>query len=139
VSPLPTYRPHPLASPGGLERRIVARSRYAHGNLRTAGRLTALATSIACPRAHHIHDVQRIVRESVLRCDHRDVPGGPQCNLLVWLLVHPTYGIVVAEVDFDDLKAMKRQATADDTLAYLGLVPVLAALPPWPTPLARGR
>ncbi|GLC25081.1 hypothetical protein [Roseisolibacter agri] len=122
-----SYAPHPIESPGGVERRAAPRTRYVHGDQRTAGWLAGpIERELCCPRGHHIRDGALIVGEQPVRCQHRDVAGRAPCGLLVWVIVDTrSSAVYVAEVDWADVRAIKEHRDVQETLRYLGA-------PMWP-------
>lgn len=116
------YHPHPLPSPGGVERRAVPRTRYVHGDTRTAGWLAGpIESHLCCPRGHHVRDGALAVGEYVVRCKYQQGARAPECGLRLWVLHVPRVGITfVAEVDWDDIREIRTHQTAHETLRYLG-------------------
>lgn len=93
----------------------TARSRYVHGEERTAGWVELAA--IQCPREHRIKDGYFQLGHTTFRCS--------KCGVLLWVLfaahVHLAY---VAEVDAEDVRRMKELTTLLDVMQYFGM-PVL--------------
>lgn len=130
-----SYAPHPIESPGGVERRAERRTRYVHGEHRTAGWLTGpIHTALSCPRGHRISDGALVIGDQPMRCTHQDGKGAPACGLLVWVIVdHRSGATYVAEVDWTDVRAIQRHRDVHETLRFLG-----APLWPRPTPTLGG-
>lgn len=115
------YTPHPIGTPGGVERRAVGRTRYVHGEHRTAGWLDGpIADALCCPLGHHIKDGALVIGEQPMRC-HERVAAGRECSLLVWLIVdHRSGATFVAEVDWQDVRTIQSHRSTSETLRYLG-------------------
>ncbi|GJG88708.1 hypothetical protein tb265_38890 [Gemmatimonadetes bacterium T265] len=119
------YAPHPLPSPGGVERRATRRTRYAHGDTRTAGWLDGpIESALCCARGHHVKDGALVTGEQPIRCPRDD------CRGLLWVIVTRSGAVFVAEVDWSDVRAIKALASVVETLRYLGA-------PIWPRPAGR--
>jgi hypothetical protein len=98
-----------------------ARPRYAHGAARTAGWLTGpIESHLCCPRGHRIYDGGARDRRAADPLHFQEAPHAPRCNLLVWVIVTRPGAVFAAEVDFDDVKAIKAHPNVYTTLVYLG-------------------
>ena len=113
----------PMGRPASASHTIV---RPANTTLRKAGFLPGSIESLTCPAGHHIRDTWIILREQIVRCQHRPQRGGAPCGALMWVLMLENGGALVAEIHHADVQALKQHGKCIERLRYLGQ-------PIWPT------